>query len=92
MPKYTFKLRDDDSGVEDDTDVSMPNAEVAYRYACDVVRELMECREQDNRLAADFISPRASNGALVSPRHEFWIERLVPQKWSDRHVPMRTPR
>jgi hypothetical protein len=49
MPKYTFKLRDDDSGVEDDTEVSMPNAEVAYRYACDVVRELMECREQDNR-------------------------------------------
>lgn len=49
MPKYTFKLRDDGSGVEDDIGVSLPNAEVAYGYACDVVRELMDCREQDTR-------------------------------------------
>lgn len=48
-PNYTFKLRDDGSGVEDDTGVSMPNDEVAYRYACDVVRELMDHREQRTR-------------------------------------------
>jgi hypothetical protein len=49
MPKYTFKLSDDGSGVEDDIGVSLPNAEVAYRYACDVVLELMNCRELRTR-------------------------------------------
>jgi hypothetical protein len=49
MPTYTFKLHDDDSGVIDDSGVSLPNKEVAYRYACDVVRELMHRREQRTR-------------------------------------------
>ena len=49
MPNYTFRLRDDDTGVEDETGVSLPDVEIAYRYACDVVRELMNCREQRTR-------------------------------------------
>jgi hypothetical protein len=52
MPKYTFKLSDDGSGVEDDIGVSLPNAEVAYRYACDVVLELELPRTADPPLAA----------------------------------------
>jgi len=46
MPKYKFKLSDDSGGVEDDFGVSLPNAEIAYRYACDVARELMDHRER----------------------------------------------
>jgi hypothetical protein len=49
MPRYTFKLSDDGSGVEDDVGVSLPNVELAYRYACDVVLELMNCRELRTR-------------------------------------------
>jgi hypothetical protein len=49
MPTYTFKLRDDDNGVEDDFGVSMPNAEIAHGYARDVVRELMGHRERSTR-------------------------------------------
>jgi hypothetical protein len=49
MPRYTFRLRDDDTGVEDDTGVSLPDDDVAYRYACDVVHELMQRREQHTR-------------------------------------------
>jgi Domain of unknown function (DUF6894) len=49
MPRYTFKLSDDDYGVEDDFGVSLPNTEIAYRYACDVVREIMGHREQRTR-------------------------------------------
>jgi len=49
MPRYTFKLRDDGDGVEDENGVNLPDAEVAYRYACDVVRELMNCRELRTR-------------------------------------------
>ena len=45
MPRYTFKLSD----VEDDFGVSLPNAEIAYKYACDVVRELMGHRERSTR-------------------------------------------
>jgi uncharacterized protein DUF6894 len=45
MPRYTFQLKDDDSGGKDDTGVSLLNDENAYRYACDVVRELMRGRE-----------------------------------------------
>jgi len=41
VPRYTFKLFDDSGGIEDDVGVSLPNPEVAYRYACDVVLELM---------------------------------------------------
>lgn len=49
MPRYTFKLRDDDYGVEDSNGVNLPDAEIAYRYACDVVRELMNAREPSTR-------------------------------------------
>jgi hypothetical protein len=49
MPRYTFKLSDGGSGVEDDVGVSLPNAEVAYRYACDVALELMNRRERRTR-------------------------------------------
>jgi uncharacterized protein DUF6894 len=49
MPRYTFKLCDDGGGVEDNIGVSLPNAEIAYRYACDVASELMSCRELRTR-------------------------------------------
>jgi hypothetical protein len=49
MPTYRFKLNDDGGGVEDDFGVSLPNAEIAHRYACDVVHELMTHREQRTR-------------------------------------------
>jgi len=49
MPRYTFRLRDDDTGQEDDTGVSLLDDEIAYRYACDVVHELMQRREQHTR-------------------------------------------
>jgi hypothetical protein len=49
MPAYTFVLHDDDSGAVDDTGVNLPNEAAAYRYTCDVVRELMHFREQRTR-------------------------------------------
>ncbi len=49
MPKYTFKLSDDHGGVEDDVGVNLPDAEIAYSYACDVVHELMKGREPTTR-------------------------------------------
>lgn len=49
MPRYTFKLRDDGRGVEDDRGVDLPDAETAYRYACEVVHQLMQGREADTR-------------------------------------------
>jgi hypothetical protein len=49
MPRYTFKLRDDDNGVEDDNGVNLPDVQIAYRYACDVVYELMNGREPSTR-------------------------------------------
>lgn len=49
MPRYTLKLRDGDDGVEDDNGVNLPDAEIAYRYACDVARELMHGRERSTR-------------------------------------------
>lgn len=49
MPIYTFKLIDDCGGVEDDTGVTLSSAEVANQYACDVVGELMKCREAGTR-------------------------------------------
>ena len=49
MPRYSFKLRDDDAGVKDDTGVNLPDVEIAYRYARDVVHELMKGREQRTR-------------------------------------------
>ncbi len=49
MPRYTFKLRDAGDGVEDCDGVNLPDAEIAYRYACDVVCELMKGRERNTR-------------------------------------------
>jgi hypothetical protein len=49
MPIYTFKLSDDGEGVADDTGVILPDAAIAFRYACDVVAELMNRREQATR-------------------------------------------
>ena len=49
MARYTFKLKDDGNGVEDENGVNLPDAEIAYRYACDVVRELMDHRERNTR-------------------------------------------
>jgi hypothetical protein len=49
MPKYTFKLWDDDGGVEDDIGVNLPDADIAFRYACEVVSEMMNCRERRTR-------------------------------------------
>jgi len=49
MPRYSFRLRDDDGEVEDDAGVNLPDVEIAYRYACDVVQELMKHRELRTR-------------------------------------------
>jgi hypothetical protein len=49
MPIYTFKLVDDCGGVEDNTGVNLASAEVANQYACDVVGELMNRREDATR-------------------------------------------
>jgi hypothetical protein len=46
MPTYTFKLKNDGAGVEDNIGINLPNADMAYGYACDVIRELMRGREQ----------------------------------------------
>jgi uncharacterized protein DUF6894 len=49
MPRYKFKLNYGTGGVEDDLGVNLPNGEIAHRYACDVVRELMDHRERKTR-------------------------------------------
>ena len=49
MPRYTFKLNDDDGGLEDDIGINLPDAEAAYGYAHEVVRELMKGRESITR-------------------------------------------
>jgi hypothetical protein len=49
VPLYTFRLRGDDIDVRDDEGVTLANAEIAYRYARDVVRELMNHREAKTR-------------------------------------------
>jgi hypothetical protein len=48
-PTYTFKLRDDSSGVVDDVGVALTDNASAYRYAQAVARELMRCREMQTR-------------------------------------------
>jgi len=48
-PIYTFKLRDDSSGVVDDIGVALTDNASAYRYARAVARELMRCREIQTR-------------------------------------------
>jgi hypothetical protein len=45
MALYTFKLIEDGEMIEDDIGVDLPNAEIAFEYACDVVGELMNQRE-----------------------------------------------
>jgi hypothetical protein len=46
---YTFKLRDDSSGVVDNAGVALTDNANAYRYALAVARELMRCREIQTR-------------------------------------------
>jgi hypothetical protein len=48
-PTYTFKLRDDSSGVVDDIGVALSDNASAYLYAQEVARELMRCREIQTR-------------------------------------------
>src|SRR5215469_15798280 len=49
MPTYTFRLMDDDGGVEDNVGLRLANAKVAYYHACDVAHELMDHREARTR-------------------------------------------
>jgi|SRR5690348_13161020 len=46
---YTFKLIEDGDVMEDDIGVNLPNDEIACEYACDVIGELMNKREQRTR-------------------------------------------
>jgi hypothetical protein len=48
-PTYTFKLRDDSSGVIDNVGVALNDNASAYLYARTVARELMRCREIQTR-------------------------------------------
>jgi hypothetical protein len=48
-PTYTFKLRDDSSGIVDDVGVALSDNTSAYLYARGVARELMRCREMQTR-------------------------------------------
>jgi hypothetical protein len=48
-PTYTFKLRDDSSGVVDNVGVALNDNASAYLYARAVARELMRCREMQTR-------------------------------------------
>jgi hypothetical protein len=49
MPLYTFGLRADDAKIRDNEGIALASADVAYRYACDVVSELMDRREGKTR-------------------------------------------
>lgn len=46
---YTFRLRNDGCGVEDETGIALSDNASAYRYARTVARELMRCREIQTR-------------------------------------------
>lgn len=48
-PRYTFKLRDDSSGVTDELGVTLTDNASAYLYGRAVARELMRCREIQTR-------------------------------------------
>ena len=48
-PRYTFKLRDDSSGVADDVGVTLTDNASAYLYGRAVARELMRSRELKTR-------------------------------------------
>ena len=49
MGLYKFKLIEDGETIEDDIGVNLPNDEIACEYACDIVGELMNRREQRTR-------------------------------------------
>jgi hypothetical protein len=49
MPLYTFELRDGSCGIADAVGVGLADRDEALRYAHDVIRELMGCREQQTR-------------------------------------------
>ena len=49
VPTYTFKLRDDNSGIVDNTGVALIDNASAYQYARSVARELMRSREIQTR-------------------------------------------
>ena len=49
VPTYTFKLRDDNCGVVDDSGVPLIDNATAYQYARSVARELMRSREIQTR-------------------------------------------
>lgn len=69
MPKYTFKLWDDDGGVEDDIGVNLPDADIAFRYACEVVSEMMNwSRTADSLLAAGRLRGRSQESLRDSVR------------------------
>ena len=48
-PTYTFRLRNDGCGVDDNVGVALADNASAYGYACTVARELMRCREIETR-------------------------------------------
>jgi hypothetical protein len=48
-PTYTFRLRNDGSGVEDNTGIALSDNASAYQYARAVARELMRSREVQTR-------------------------------------------
>jgi hypothetical protein len=45
MPLYTFRLSDGSCEIADETGIALPDREHAHKYAHDVIRELMNCRE-----------------------------------------------
>jgi uncharacterized protein DUF6894 len=49
VPLYTFRLRGDGANVQDDDGVTLATDEVAFRYAHDVARELMNHQEANTR-------------------------------------------
>ena len=76
MPTYTFKLKSDGPGVEDDIGINLPNADMAYGYACDVIRELMRGREQrTQRWQLDVYHSAAK--IFEIPRVEQWYSDVM---------------
>jgi hypothetical protein len=90
VPIYSFKLRSDENVSADDEGVSLPNPKLAYRYACDVVRELMRHRESQTRcwslevheqpLGRIFEIPFAEIDPTLEASPEKW-RSVVEQLW-----------
>ena len=77
MPIYTFKVWDGDGGVEDDIGVSLPDVEGAFRYACDVVSELMnEQTTGDWRL--DVYEDGSNVLSIPFASHDHSLDHLLP--------------